>query len=346
MYDVVIVGTGQATGTVVAELTRLDMKVAVVESDRVGGTCTNWGCTPTKTLVASARAAHMARRGADFGVNTSNLTIDFDKVMARVNGMRNSVSDGMASWLKDVTDFRRGQASFVDDHTIQVGNEKLRADRIVVHTGTRARKPDVPGIDTVPWIDTKGILALKSVPKHLLVVGGSYVGLEFAQAFRRLGSEVTVIQRGDRIISHEDPDVSQIAMEILADEGIKFYLNAELVRLENVDAGVAVHVLHDKEPMTLTGSHVLVAVGRQPNSDTLNLSAAGVETNSRGFIEVNDVGQTNVPHIYALGDVNGRSAFTHTSVHDGQVFLEHLAGLPKKISDRIPIYSMYIGLPE
>ena len=211
--------------------------------------------------------------------------------------------------------------------------------------GTRARDPEVPGIDTVPWLDNKGILALEALPEHLLVVGGSYIGLEFAQAFRRLGSEVSVLQRGDRIISREDPDVSRIAREVLSDEGINFHLNADFTGLEKQGDGAKVLYSHNGDNKSLSGSHVLIAVGRLPNTDMLNLAAAGVKTNPRGFIEVNNVGQTSVPHIFALGDVNGGSAFTHASVHDGQVFLEHLNGGSKKISLRRPIHSMFIDPP-
>lgn len=344
-YDIILIGTGQATGTILPELLNMNFNIGIVESDKTGGTCVNWGCTPTKTLIASARAAHIARRGRDFGVEIRDFSINFMKVMERVNNIRFPASDGFEAWLKKVTGFYHGQASFLDGHTIKVENDTLYGSKIIIHTGTRARIPQITGIYTVPWLDNKGILALEELPEHLLVVGGSYIGLEFAQAFRRFGSKVSVIEYGDRIISREDPDISKIAREILTEEGINFHLKAELQGLEKTGQGVTINFTQNGKPESLSGSHVLIAVGRLPNTDTLNLSAAGVETNNRGFIMVNDAGQTSVPHIYALGDVNGRGAFTHTSVHDGQVFLEHLKGGNKKISDRIPIHSMFIDPP-
>ncbi len=323
-YDIILIGTGQATGTILPELFNMNFNIGIVESDKTGGTCINWGCTPTKTLIAGARAAHIARRGRDFGVEITDFSIKFGKVMKRVNNIRFPASDGLEAWLKKVTDFYHGQASFLDGHTIKVGNDTLYGSKIIIHTGTRARIPQITGSDTVPWLDNKGILALEELPEHLLVVGGSYIGLEFAQAFRRFGSKVSVIEFGDRIVPREDPDISKIAKEILTEEGINFHLKAELQGLEKTEQGVKINFTQNGKPESLSGSHVLLAAGRLPNTDTLNLSAAGVETNERGFIMVNDAGQTSVPHIYALGDVNGRGAFTHTSVHDGQVFLEHL----------------------
>ncbi len=343
-YDIILIGTGQATGTILPELLKMKLQIAVVESDKVGGTCVNWGCTPTKTFVASARAAHMARRGSDFGVHAA-LTIDFKKVMERVNTIRYSASDGFKSWLKKVTDFYPGEASFLDEHSVKVGDTILQGKKIIIHTGTRARALQIPGIETVRWLDNKGILALDKLPGHLLIVGGSYIGLEFAQAFRRLGSRVTVLEHGERIVSREDPDISEIAKDVLAGEGINFRFNTEILRLDNEEEGVRITFTENGMEKSLSGDHVLIAVGRIPNTDMLNLPAAGVEVNKRGFISVNEVGQTSVPHIYALGDVNGRGAFTHTSVHDGQVFLEHLHGGSKSISDRTTIYSMYIDPP-
>ncbi len=344
-YDIILIGTGQATGTILPELLKMKLKIGIVESDKTGGTCVNWGCTPTKTLIASARAAHMARRGQDFGVEIKDFSINFGKVMERVNNIRFPDSQGFEAWLKKVTDFYHGVGFFIDDHTIKVGEDTLYGSKIIIHTGTRARKPQITGIDTVPWLDNKGILALKELPEQLLVVGGSYIGLEFAQAFRRLGSNVSVLQHGERIVSREDPDISRIACEILTDEGINFHFKTELQGLEKTEQGVKINFTQNGKSESLSGSQVLIAIGRLPNTDMLNLSAAGVETNDRGFIPVNDVGQTSVPYIYAIGDVNDRGAFTHTSVHDGQVFLEHLNGGNRKISNRIPIYSMFIDPP-
>ena len=347
-YDVILIGTGQATGALVTELLDRDLTIAVIERDRVGGSCVNWGCTPTKTMVASARAAHMARRGADFGVDVGGVAVRFEKVMQRVNAMRVPMSDGFQSWLEEATDFYPGSARFKDERTLSVGDARLHGEKIVIHTGTRARIPAIPGIESVKWLDNRGILELAEMPEHLLVLGGSYIGLEFAQAYRRFGSRVTVLEHNQRIVTREDPDISDIALEVLSAEGIEFQLGAEALQLaasKRYRDGVALSYRQEGSEATVEGSHILVAVGRVPNSDGLNLEAAGVATNERGFITVDDVGRTSVPHIYAIGDVNGRGAFTHTSVHDGQVFIDHLALGSKRISDRTPIHSMFIDPP-
>ena len=344
-YDFILIGTGQATGTILPELLKRKNTVAVIESDKTGGCCVNWGCTPTKTLIASARAAHMARRGRDFGVIINDISIDFSKVMERVNAIRNPGSANFESWLRKVTDYYSGEASFIDDHTIKINQEQIYGEKILIHSGTRARVPHLPGIDSVHWLDNKGILALDELPEHLIVVGASYIGLEFGQAFHRLGSRVSVIAHGERIIPREDPDISDAALQILSSEGLDFHLNGEMTGLEKTEGLVKVLYKQKGSQKSIEGSHVLLAIGRVPNTDMLNLKAAGLKTNKRNYIEVNDYTQTSVPHIYALGDVNGGSAFTHTSVHDGQVFLDHLKGGHKKISDRIPIHSMFIDPP-
>jgi pyruvate/2-oxoglutarate dehydrogenase complex dihydrolipoamide dehydrogenase (E3) component len=347
-YDYILIGTGQATGAILPKLLKQKLKIAVVESDRVGGSCVNWGCTPTKTLVASARAAYMARRGKDFGISIPDFSIDFEAVMKRVNDLRIPSSDGFRTWLEKTVDFYPGTARFIDAHTVSVGEKELRGEYIIIHTGTRARKPDILGIDSVHWLDNKGILDLSTLPEHLLVVGGSYVGLEFAQAFKRLGSSVTVFERSERLVTREDPDIGEVAKAILSGEGITFEFNTQVTKLAPSHIyknGVTLHYHQNGEEKSLDGSHLLLAVGRVPNTDALELDVAGVETNEHGFITVDDVGRTSVPHIYALGDVNGRGAFTHTSVHDGQVFNDHFAGGNKKISDRIPIHAMYIDPP-
>ncbi|TVP76240.1 mercuric reductase [Thioalkalivibrio sp.] len=347
-YDLILIGTGQATGVIVEPLLDRGMKIAVIEAERVGGSCVNWGCTPTKTLIASARAAHMAHRGDDFGIRIPHFSIQFDKVMERVNDIRVPSSEQFRSWLDRVTDFYPGTASFVDAHTVAVNGITIHGEIIVIHTGTRSRTPPIPGIDTVPWLDNRGILDLTEVPEHLLVLGGSYIGLEFAQAYRRLGSQVSVFDNNERIVSHEDPDISAIALEVLLAEGIEFHLGADATRLgpgNHFPDGAALTCRQGDIDKTVEGSHLLIAIGRVPNTDELNLDAAGISVDEQGFIPVDDVGRTSIPHIYALGDVNGRGAFTHTSVHDGQVFLDHLAGGQRKISDRTTIYSMFIDPP-
>ncbi|MCF7949919.1 MAG: FAD-dependent oxidoreductase, partial [Spirochaetia bacterium] len=253
---------------------------------------------------------------------------------------------GFRSWLEEATDFYSGWARFVDDHTIAVGEEQFRGETIIIHTGARARPPQLPGIDTVPWLDNRGLLDLQELPKHLLIVGGSYIGMEFGQAFRRFGSEVSIFEKGERIIFREDPEFSTSAQSILEQEGVSFHLNSTSTKVEKSQAGVKLTYEQEGQVKEATGSHILFAVGRLPNSDTLNLESAGVEVSERGHIQVDEYCRTSRPHIYAVGDVNGKGAFTHTSVHDGQVFLEHFFRRgSRRISDRILTYSMYMDPP-
>ncbi len=348
-YDVIWIGTGQATGTVVPRLVGAGKSVAIIEGDRIGGTCVNYGCTPTKTVVASARAAHMARRGADFGVNISDFTIDFAKVRERLNGIRNEFSNGMDGWLSgmDGVDLYRAYGQFESANTIRVGDEVIQSETIVLNVGARARIIPIPGLDEVPWLDNQRLLDLEELPQHLIVMGGSYIGMEFAQAFRRFGSEVTILEAGPQLMFREDVDIAEAAHEVLTNEGINVRLNAKVQRVANAENGqVEVFMEQDGTETSVKGSHLLVAVGRVPNSDKLNLEAVGIETNERGYIKVNEVLQTNIPHVYAVGDVNGQGAFTHTSVNDGEIFWDHYANVDgRKLSDRITTYAMYIDPP-
>lgn len=347
-YDLIWIGTGQATGTVMPHLVGTGKKIAIVEGGRVGGSCVNYGCTPTKTIVASARAAHMARRGADFGVNTGDISIDFSVVMARMNKIRNEITEGMAEWLKGMegVDFYHNYAVFESEHTVRVGEETIYGETIVIHTGAQARKPPIPGLDEVDWLDNVQLLDLQVLPKHLVILGGSYISLEFAQAFRRFGSEVTIIERGAQLMFREDEDIAEIAFDLLTRAGITVHLNADVTQISSKGNGVEVAFSHENETRTVQGSHLLVAAGRVPNTDRLNLDAAGVKANERGYIPVNEVLQSNVSHIYAVGDVNGKGAFTHTSVHDGQIFWDHYSGNGnRKLSDRTTVYAMYIDPP-
>lgn len=347
-YDVIWIGTGQATGTVVPRLTNAGKTVAIVEGGRFGGSCVNYGCTPTKTLVASARAAHMARRGPDFGINTE-FSIDFDKVMARQNEIRHGGSDGMEGWLRGMenADVYGEYGRFESPHTVRVGDELIEGETIVLNVGGRARIVPFDGIEEVDWLDNKKLLDLKELPQHLIIVGGSYIGMEFSQVFRRLGSEVTIIEGSAHLMFREDEDIAQAATEVLSGEGINIITNARVQAVaqsepKNIDVTYEI----DGETHTVNGSHLLLAIGRVPNSDKLNLEAAGVETNERGYITVNEVTQTNVPHIYAVGDVNGRGAFTHTSVNDGETFWDHYTGEgDRKLSDRDMVYAMFIDPP-
>lgn len=348
-YDVIWIGTGQATGTVIPRLNSAGKTVAVVEGGRFGGTCVNVGCTPTKTLVASARAAHMARRGPDFGVDVGDFSINFERVMARQNEIRNNGSQGMKSWISDMenVDVYESYGSFEDEHTVRVGDELIRGETIVIHVGARAREPQIPGIAGVDWLNNARLLDLKQLPQHLIIVGGSYIGLEFGQIFRRLGSEVTVLERGSQLMFREDEDIAIAAREILEGEGIKIICNSSVQELaQAAPQDITVTYEQNGEQKTAEGTHLLLAVGRVPNTDTLNLEAAGVHMNERGFIPVNDYMQTNVSHIYAVGDVNGNGAFTHTSVNDGEIFWDYYAEAgDRKLSDRIVTYAMYIDPP-
>ena len=346
-YDVIWIGTGQATGTVVPRLVNAGKTVAIAEGGRVGGSCVNYGCTPTKTLVASARAAHMARRGADFGVITGDISIDFAKVMERQNSMRHGSSQGMEGWLAGMenVDLYKDYARFEGDaHTVRVGDELISGETIVINTGARPVALPIPGLAEVAWLDNARLLDLERLPQHLVVIGGSYIGMEFAQAFRRFGSKVTIVEAMPQLMFREDADVAEAAQKVLEDEGIDIILDAKVQRVAQKNANqVELFFEHDGVQGSVQGSHLLVAVGRAPNSDKLNLEAAGVESNQRGFIPVNDFMQTNVPHIYAVGDVNGEGAFTHTSVNDGEIFWDYYSGDgDRKLSDRILTYAMYI----
>ncbi|MGH0053559.1 MAG: FAD-dependent oxidoreductase, partial [Sphaerochaetaceae bacterium] len=319
-YDVIIIGTGQATGTILGKLLEEKRSVAVVEADRTGGSCVNWGCTPTKTLIASAKVAHMIQRASEFGFEVSLQHTQFPNVMKRVNAIRDESSEGFTSWLEHTVDFYRGFGSFLDSHTIAVSGTQIQGSLIVIHTGVRARVPDIPGIASVPWLDNKGILALDALPSHLMIIGGSYIGMEFAQAFRRLGSQVTLFETAPHVISREDEEISEIARTILEDEAIEIHTAVTVTSVsQKADGHISLQFNQEGISKTCVGTHVLAAVGRIPNSDGLHLDAAGVQTDEKGFIVVDDQCRTNIPHIFALGDVNGRGAFTHTSVHDGQV---------------------------
>jgi pyruvate/2-oxoglutarate dehydrogenase complex dihydrolipoamide dehydrogenase (E3) component len=348
-YDVIWIGTGQATGTVVPRLVEAGKTVAVAEGGKFGGSCVNYGCTPTKTLVASARAAHMARRGPDFGVEIGEVQIDFQRVMDRMNQVRGESSQGLESWLEDLDGVAlfRDYALFEDSHSVRVGKEILQGETIVINAGGRSRLISIEGIQEVDWLDNARLLDLKELPGHLLIIGGSYISLEFAQIFRRLGSLVTVLEAGSQLMFREDPDVAEIAHQVLSDEGITIHLNAGVQRVEQPGKKqVSVHFEQEGREKQVQGSHLLLAVGRVPNSDRLNLETIGVEVDKRGYIQVNEVMQTSVPHIYAVGDINGEGAFTHTSVNDGEIFWDHFSGeADRTLSNRIPTYALYTDPP-
>lgn len=347
-FDAIIIGAGQAGPPLAGRLTAAGMTVALIERKLVGGTCVNTGCMPTKTLVASAYAAHLARRAADFGVRTGPVTIDMPAVAARAHKVTLDARTSNERWLATMErlTFLRGHARLTGPTTVEVEGETLSAPRIFLNVGGRAAVPDMPGVHAVPHLDNTDMVALADVPAHLVVVGGSYIGLEFAQMYRRFGAAVTVVERGDRLIAREDPEISDAIRQILEDEGIVVRAGANCIGFAPHESGVAVSVdCHDGEPVVV-GSHVLLAVGRRPNTDDLGLDAAGVTTDAHGYVTVDDGLQSNVPGIWALGDCNGRGAFTHTAYNDFEIVAANLLdGEQRKVSARIPGYALYIDPP-
>ena len=346
-YDVIIVGTGQAGPSLAGRLAGAGMKVAIVERGLFGGTCVNTGCIPTKTLVASARAAHVARRAAEYGVMLDgSVTVDMKKVKARKDEVAGASNRGVEKWVKGMESATvyEGHARFEGSRQLQVGEDRLEADRIFINVGGRAFVP--PGFDGVDVLTNSGMVDVDFLPEHLVIVGGSYIGLEFGQMYRRFGSKVTIIEKGPRLIFREDEDVSQAVTEILENEGIHVRLNADCIRGEARGKGVALQVdcaTGDKE---VEGSHVLLAVGRKPNTDDLGLDEAGVDVDERGYIRVDDELKTNVEGIWALGDCNGRGAFTHTSYNDFEIVASNLLdGETRRVSDRIVTYGLFIDPP-
>ena len=347
-FDALVVGAGQAGPSLAVRLANAGRKVALVERHLLGGTCVNTGCTPTKALVASAYAAHTARRGADYGFNAGPVTVDIRAVKGRMDAIVTNSRTGLEKWLQSTPNCTvvHGQARFTAPHAMQVGDEVFEADQIFLNVGARPTIPAMPGVDGVPFLTSTGILALEELPQHLVVVGGGYVGLEFAQIFRRFGSEVTVIEKRERLASHEDEDASTAIREIFTGEGINIRVNSNCIHLEKRSDGVSVGIDCNEGAPHVEGSHVLLAVGRVPNTADLNLAAAGVKANDRGFIQVNDALETTAPGIYALGDCNGHGAFTHTSYNDYEIVADNLLnGATRKVSDRIPAYAIYTDPP-
>lgn len=347
-FDAIVIGAGQAGPSLAGRLTAAGKKVALIERKLVGGTCVNTGCMPTKAMVASAYAAHLARRGAEYGVVTGAVSIDFAKVMARKDKVRFDARKGNEDWLdgmKGLT-FIRGHARFESPTEIRVGDELLSARQIFLNVGGRAVVPDFPGVADVPHLDNVSMMELTEVPDHLVIVGGSYIGLEFAQMFRRFGAKVTVVEKGPRLIAREDEDVSAAVRDILEREGIAIRTGAECIRFFQHGDAVGVGVDCTDGAPEILGSHILLATGRRPNTDDLGLDKAGVATDKRGYITVDDRLETSVPGIFALGDCNGRGAFTHTAYNDFEIVAANLLdGEPRKVSDRIQTYALYIDPP-
>ncbi|MBO1905662.1 FAD-containing oxidoreductase [Microvirga sp. 3-52] len=348
-FDAIVVGAGQAGPSLAGRLIAAGMKVAIIERKLFGGTCVNTGCMPTKTLVASAYAAHLARRGADYGVSiASPIAIDMQRIKARADTVSTNARTNLETWLRSMDDLTviEGHARFEGPGTIHVGDEVLTAPRIFLNVGGRASIPDMPGVDTVSYLTNTSILQLDSLPRHLVVVGGSYIGLEFAQMYRRFGTQVTVVEKGPRLIAREDEDVSEAIREILTTEGITVRTNATCIGFKPHADGVAVDVDCTAGEPVVVGSHVLLAVGRRPNTDDLGLDRAGVEVDARGNIVVDDTLATSAPGIWALGDCNGRGAFTHTAYNDYEIVAANLLdGASRRVSDRLLGYALYIDPP-
>jgi pyruvate/2-oxoglutarate dehydrogenase complex dihydrolipoamide dehydrogenase (E3) component len=348
-YDAIIIGTGQSGPALAGRLDQEGLRTAIIERKLVGGTCVNVGCTPTKTLVGSARIAYAAREAERFGVSVGgDISVDMRRVKARKDEVTRTSNQGVTSWLEgmDNVDLIHGHASFVGTHSIEVNGDVLEAEKIFINVGARARVPDWNGLNAVPFFTNSSIMDVDFLPEHLIIVGGSYIGLEFAQIYRRFGSKVTVIEMGDRIIQRDDEDVSAAVQDILEGEGVKFRLAADCFEARATASGVTVRVTCEEGPEEESGSHLLLAVGRIPNTDDLGLDKAGIEASQFGMINVDDHLRTNVPGIWAIGDVNGRGAFTHTSYNDYEIVAANLFDNdPRKVSDRILCYGLFIDPP-
>jgi pyruvate/2-oxoglutarate dehydrogenase complex dihydrolipoamide dehydrogenase (E3) component len=354
-YDAVVIGSGQAGPFLAARLAGAGMKTALVEKAHLGGTCVNDGCIPTKTLIASARAAHVARAAAQYGVTIGGpVGVDMAAVKARKDRVVGQSIDGLTQWLTDMPNLTLlwGHARFVGPHAVEVsgesGKQVIEAAKIFINVGGRAVLPDWPGVQDVRVLTNTSMMEMDQLPEHLIVVGGSYIGLEFAQMYRRFGSRVTVIEYGDRLIAREDPDVSREVQAILEREGVKFHLGVRCAKVAPADGSARIRIALNANGAAheVEGSHLLAAVGRRPNTDDLGLERAGIAVDARGYIKVDDQLRTNVDGVWALGDCNGRGAFTHTSYNDHEIVAANLLdGEQRRVSDRIPAYALFTDPP-
>ena len=348
-FDAIVIGAGQAGPSLAVRLAPAGMTGAMIERHLFGGTCVNTGCTPTKTLVASARVAYQARRAAEYGLKIQGpISVDLRAAKARKDTIVSNSRTGVEKWLRETQRCTvvQGHARFESPNEVRVGNDLLKATRIFINVGGRALVPDMPGVHEVPYLTNTSILDLEVLPRHLLVIGGSYVGLEFAQMYRRFGSEVTVIEKGPRLVWREDPDVSTAIAEVFAQEGITIRTEAECISFEPRGQDIAAGVSCATGEPEAVGSHALLAVGRRPNTDDLGVTKAGLKLDQRGYIEVDDQLRTNVPGIWALGDCNGKGAFTHTAYNDFEIVAQNLLdGRERRLSQRIPCYALFIDPP-
>ena len=348
-YDAIVIGTGQSGPSLAVRLANAGRKTAIIERNLFGGTCVNVGCVPTKTLIASARAAHVARHGADFGVTIDgNITVDMMRVKARKDSVVRQSNEGVTKWLRNTPNLTvlEGHARLESPRTVRVNERLLEAREIFLNVGGRASMPDMPGVTEVSYLTNSSMMEIDFLPEHLVIIGGSYIGLEFAQMYRRFGSRVTVVEMGPRLIAREDEEVSAAIQKILEGDGIEIRLNAKCITVAKSGSGVAAGLTCEGGPPEVMGSHLLLAVGRVPNTNDLGLEKAGVKTDARGYIVVDDELRTNVPGIWALGDANGRGAFTHTSYNDYEIVAANLLdGGRRRVTDRIPAYALYIDPP-
>jgi pyruvate/2-oxoglutarate dehydrogenase complex dihydrolipoamide dehydrogenase (E3) component len=348
-FDAIVIGTGQSGPSLASRLSAAGMNVAVVERKRFGGTCVNNGCVPTKALVASAYAAHLARHAADYGVDTGGgVTVDMKRVKARKDAISARSSEAVEKWMKSLANSRVivGHARFTSPNSVRVGDEVLTAGKIFINVGCRALVPAIPGLEHVPFLTNSTMMDVDFLPRHLLILGGSYIGLEFGQMYRRFGSEVTIIERAPRLIAREDEDVSQGVLDIIGGEGVRAELSAEVAGVEQRGGGIAVKINRAGVPGEVIGSHLLLAIGRVPNTHDLALDQAGVATDARGYIQVDEGLRTGVAGIWAVGDCNGRGTFTHTSYNDYEIVADNLLnGDSRSVLDRISAYGLFIDPP-
>jgi pyruvate/2-oxoglutarate dehydrogenase complex dihydrolipoamide dehydrogenase (E3) component len=348
-YDAIIIGTGQAGPSLARRVAAASMKVAIIERKLFGGTCVNTGCIPTKTLIASAYDAHLARRATELGVDVAGgVTVDMKRVKARKDAISGQSRVGLESSLRKLENCTvyQGHARFESPREVSVGAETLTAEKIFINVGARAVVPRMPGLDQIPWLTNSSMMDIDFLPEHLIIVGGSYVGLEFGQMYRRFGSEVTIIEMGTRLVHREDEDISAAIQEILEKEGIHLRLNAQCIGFSGSGQEIIARVDCVDSAREVSGTHVLLAVGRRPNTDDLGLEKAGLAVDERGYITVDDQLRTSVPGIWALGDCNGKGGFTHTSYNDFEIAAANLLDNdPRRVSDRILAYALYIDPP-
>jgi pyruvate/2-oxoglutarate dehydrogenase complex dihydrolipoamide dehydrogenase (E3) component len=349
IFDAIVIGTGQAGPPLAARLAHAGMKVAVVEKHRFGGTCVNDGCTPTKAMIASAYAAHMARRAGDYGVMLdASPRVDMKQVKVRKDEIVRGSRDGVEQWMQGLNDATvyRGHARFVGQNAVRVNDDELSADMIFVDVGGRPRVPKMPGLDSVAYLTNVTMMDLDCVPEHLVVVGGSYVGLEFAQMMRRFGSRVTVVEMGPRLVAREDEDVSLAIQDFLHAEGLELRLGAQCVSVRKEADGLSVGLQCTEGAPRESATHLLLAIGRVPNTDDLGLERADIRTDKHGYIEVDEALRTSNPRVWALGDCNGKGAFTHTAYNDYEIVADNLlSNSNRKYTDRIPVYALYTDPP-